>query len=59
MDKFLNKYRIQSTRLQSWDHGSNAAYFVTICTANREFFFGNIMDDTMKFSEIGEIAAKY
>ncbi len=59
MDKFKNKYRIPSTRLQNWDYGWNAAYFVTICTANREFFFGNIMDDKTDLSEIGEIADKY
>lgn len=59
MDKFRNKYRIQSARLKNWDYGSNAAYFVTICTANRELFFGDIMDDKMNLSEIGEIADKY
>ncbi len=32
MDKFQNKYRIPSTRLQNWDYGWNAPYFVTICT---------------------------
>lgn len=59
MDKFQNKYRIQSARLQNWDYGWNSAYFVTICTANRELFFGDIMDDKMNLSEIGEITDKY
>lgn len=59
MDKFRNKYRIQSARLQNWDYGWNAPYFVTICTANRKLFFGNVMDDKMNLSEIGEIADKY
>ncbi|MGM0565380.1 MAG: hypothetical protein ACQESX_01370 [Bacteroidota bacterium] len=59
MDKFRNKYRIQSARLQNWDYGWNAPYFVTICTANRKLFFGNIMNDKMNLSEIGEIADKY
>jgi hypothetical protein len=59
MDNFRNKYRIQSARLQNWDYGWNAPYFVTICTANRELFFGNIMDDKMNVSEIGKIADKY
>ena len=44
MDKFRNKYRIPSTRLQNWDYGWNAAYFITICTANRECFFGDIVE---------------
>jgi len=41
-EKFRNKYRISSARLQNWDYGRNAAYFVTICTQNREHYFGNI-----------------
>lgn len=59
MDKFRNKYRISSARMQNWDYGWNAAYFVTICTANRDWFFGDIMDDKTDLSEIGEIADKY
>ena len=30
MDKFLHKYRIASTRLQTWDYGSQGLYFITI-----------------------------
>ncbi|WP_372651349.1 transposase [Draconibacterium sp.] len=55
-DKFRNKYRISSARLQNWDYGRNAAYFVTICTKNREHYFGDIMDGEMQLSAIGEIA---
>ena len=42
-DKFKNKYRIPSARLQNWDYGANATYFITICTKNREHFFGKII----------------
>lgn len=42
--KFRNKYRIESTRLQYWDYGSNAAYFVTICTKNRIHYFGDVTE---------------
>ncbi len=59
MEKFQNKYRIPSARLQNWDYGRNAAYFITICTENREHFFGEIINDKMKLSEIGFIAEKY
>ncbi len=58
-DKFQNKYRISSTRLQNWDYGWNASYFVTICTKNREHYFGNIVDGEMHFSEIGKIAQQF
>ncbi len=59
MTLFQNKYRIESNRLQSWDYGSNAAYFVTICTENRKHFFGEISNGQMQLSEIGKIAEKY
>lgn len=57
--KFQNKYRIPSTRLQNWDYRSNAAYFITICTQNREHFFGKIKTGKMILSEIGIMAEKY
>jgi putative transposase len=41
---FKNKYRIASARLQTLDYAANAMYFITICTANRECFFGNVVE---------------
>ncbi len=58
VEKFQGKYRIASARLQHWDYGWNAAYFVTICTQNREHYFGEIENGRMQLSEIGEIAQK-
>lgn len=57
--KFRNKYRIKSARCHNWDYSSNAAYFVTICTQNREHFFGKIVNQKMILSEIGKIADKF
>jgi REP element-mobilizing transposase RayT len=58
-DKFQNKYRIASARLQWWDYGKNAAYFVTICTQKREHFFGNISNNEMHLTDIGQLAHKF
>ena len=55
-DKFKNIYRIESARLQHWNYGWNAPYFITICTKNRICFFGDVVDDNMVLNEIGEIA---
>lgn len=41
-DKFQNKYRIPSNRLQGFDYSSHGLYFVTICTKDRVHYFGNI-----------------
>ncbi len=55
-EKFKNKYRISSARLQNWDYQWQGAYFITICTQNRENYFGKIVDGNMKLSAIGIIA---
>src|SRR5450759_456807 len=59
MDKFQSKYRIPSSRMQNWDYSWNAPYFITICTADRVYYFGKIINGEMHLSEIGELANKY
>lgn len=54
-EKFKNKYRIESIRLQNWDYRWAGAYFVTICTKDRQHYFGKIEDGKMILSTIGEI----
>lgn len=56
MDKYKNKYRIPSARAQWWDYGWNGAYFITICTANRKHYFGEIKNGQMQLSHLGVIA---
>ncbi len=57
--KYQNKYRIPSARMQNWDYEWDAAYFVTICTHNKEHYFGQIVEKQFIASEIGEIAQQY
>jgi len=52
MDKFLHKYRIASTRLQTWDYGSQGLYFITICTKNRQNYFGEIVAKTQNIASL-------
>jgi len=59
VSKFQNKYRIESARLQNWDYGWNGSYFITICTANRKCFFGDIEVGKMNLTEIGGMANKF
>jgi putative transposase len=56
MDKFMNKYRIPSARAQWWDYGRDGAYFITICTKNHNYFFGDVLNGIMELSESGKIA---
>jgi len=30
MEKYQNKYRIPSARMQNWDYGANGAHFIII-----------------------------
>ncbi len=58
MDKFKNKYRIPPARAQWWDYSSAGAYFITICTAHRDCFFGEIVSDRLQPAELGKLAEK-
>ena len=61
MKKILNRKKL---RLEEFDYSSEGAYFITICTKNRENFFGEIAEraidnrpyNSLKLTEIGEIA---
>lgn len=53
--KFHSKYRIKTTRLQNYDYSWDGAYFITICTKNREHFFGEIIDGLLQETESAKI----
>jgi REP element-mobilizing transposase RayT len=45
-------------RLNGYDYSQDGYYFVTICTKNREHFFGEIKNAEMQLNEYGEFAKK-
>ncbi|MCD6354793.1 MAG: hypothetical protein J7L95_04510 [Prolixibacteraceae bacterium] len=55
-DKYQNKYRIKSARLEGYDYRQAGLYFITICTHNHEHYFGKIVDNEMQLSNIGILA---
>jgi len=55
-EKFQNKYRTGSARLQTWDYRWQGAYFITICTHEKLHYFGEIEDEKMKLSHVGILA---
>ncbi len=57
MTLYRNKYRIESTRLKDWDYSRDGYYFVTICTQDKKCLFGDVIDEKMRLSAIGEIVA--
>ncbi len=58
-EKFRNKYRVPSARLQNWNYGSNGAYFITICTKEMQHFFGKVVDKKMILNSVGVLAEEY
>jgi REP element-mobilizing transposase RayT len=49
------KHHRRSIRLQNYDYSSEGAYFVTMCTQNRECLFGEIVNGEMVLNEYGKI----
>jgi putative transposase len=50
-------HRRRSLRLRNYDYSQAGAYFVTICTQNRECLFGEIADGEMMLNAAGRIVA--
>lgn len=52
----MKRFKDVNLRAQWWDYRNAAAYFITICTQDRQHYFGEIQDQKMQFSTIGAIA---
>ncbi len=50
------KHHRRSIRLKGYDYANPGWYYLTICTHDREFLFGEIVRDQMHPSEMGAIA---
>ncbi len=49
-----NGYRIPTNRV-SWSLYSGGRFFITVCTKDGVHYFGNISDDKMNLSELGNV----
>ena len=45
----------KSVRLPHYDYGTSGAYFLTLCTHDKECLFGTVSDGIMHLSECGRI----
>jgi putative transposase len=48
-------HKRSSSRLKTFDYTSNAAYFITVCTFQREHLFGQIVDGEMQLNNLGQV----
>ncbi len=55
MEYAPSKHRRQSIRLPGYGYSQAGAYFVTICTRNRQCLFGEILNEEMVPSKYGQI----
>src|SRR4030095_4177746 len=53
-----NIHHRKSIRLKDYDYTQLGAYFVTICTQNRECLFGGIFNGEMELNEKGQIVGE-
>jgi len=53
------KFNRRSIRLPEYDYSKAGAYFVTICSFDKELIFGKITNGQIILSEVGRIALKY
>lgn len=50
-----NKHHRRSIRLKGYDYSQNGAYFITICTYQKESLFGDVIDKEMILNGYGEV----
>lgn len=53
------KHHRRSLRLQGYDYSSAGMYFITICTDQRQCWFGEIAEGEMRLNEYGQIARSH
>ncbi|WP_295619696.1 transposase [Chamaesiphon sp. GL140_3_metabinner_50] len=54
-----DRYHRQSIRLSRYDYSKSGAYFITICTYEREHIFGDIVDEIMVLNAFGDFARSH
>lgn len=52
------KHHRQSIRLKGYDYAASGAYFITLCTHQRQCLFGDIVAGEMQLNLYGEIVAE-
>ena len=58
MNYSQKRFNRHSIRTKGHDYSKSGWYFVTICTHNKEYYFGNIKNGTVIISDIGYIVIK-
>ena len=55
MNRREGTHHHRSIRIKGYDYARPGAYFITVCTRNREFMFGAVVNGKMRLNELGRI----
>ncbi len=55
MDPRFPKHRRRSIRLKDYDYSQEGAYFITVCSRDKESLFGNVTEGKMHLNSYGKI----
>ncbi len=53
-----NKHHRRSIRVKGYDYSKPGWYYVTVCTNDRKFLFGEVVREQMRTSKLGDIAGE-
>lgn len=51
----LKQHHRRSIRLEGYDYGQPGAYFITVCTQDRDCLFGDVVDGDMRLNDAGRL----
>jgi REP element-mobilizing transposase RayT len=54
MEYQSDRHHRRSIRLKGYDYSAAGAYFVTVCSQNRECLFGDVVDGKMRLNDAGK-----
>lgn len=54
-----DKHHRRSIRLKGYDYSRPGAYFITICTQQRECLFGEVVDHAMQHNDAGRMVERW
>ena len=58
MEYQSDRHHRRSIRLKGYDYSAAGAYFVTVCSQNRECLFGDVVDGKMRLNDVGHMVYK-
>jgi putative transposase len=58
MNQYHSQHHRRSIRLKGYDYSQTGFYFITLCTRDRQCWFGEVKNGKMYLNSIGSIVAK-